>query len=161
MAVQLNVQRILFGPFGAKPLSLRRLADGAVSLLSVLHIKWMAHFTVCFSSVQRRYRNTVPQCVLFASEQLKMLNIHTSWALTNVINHKPIRNIAVKEVPRNAMGAPISATKMKRAVTILVDLGLPHVALTRLFPFCVESLFIGHRHLPMGRRGSWYARGNL
>jgi hypothetical protein len=144
-----------------KSLSLRHFADGTVTLFSINFIKWMPSFAVRLSGIKRRSRNAVIENVFFAREKLKMLGVHASRLSANVINDKSFGNVSVDKEPSNAMCAAVSSAKVKSSISVLINLGLPHMAVTNLFPLSIKSFVVRHMSLRMERMGAWNTWGNF
>lgn len=162
MAVHLDLKRIFSGPFGAEPLLLRRFADRAIPLLSVLPVIGVAIRTMRLAGVDSRYGLAVNKDVLCLSNALKMVWVNAVPVPTLVINNKVIADLPVLGIPRYTMGSSVLSSKEKSPVSVLIEGANPETTFgsrvnLRLGSETIE-LIISKVHsyiLSMARKVAW------
>lgn len=163
MAVHLNLKSVFCPPLGSEPFGFLTLTDRAIPLLAINPIKGVAVLAVRFLGVQIGYAGAIPDSVISDTQKVEMLRVDAGRVPARVVYNHSIRNLTMKHVPRNTVGASVFPSKIKAAVSVFVQSVRPVVT-----SFCVlldfaakpNVFFRGEVHpfLLMEHKGTWCAR---
>lgn len=141
MEQSLALNKICFGqPFFSKSLGLFTFANRAVSLLTVKPIVWVSKFTGSLSLIYSTDRLAIFHSIFKFCNRFKMGRLNTISISTNVIYNKIVWYSSILEVVCNSMRPSILFSKVKRSISILVEMAVPEFAFSNLFPKTIKSI---------------------
>lgn len=148
MDLQLAARERILLPFRAKPAPFLRFAYGAVSLLAILPVKFMAVLAVGLSRVDGRNRGAVDQCILGCGHKAKVLRIDARPIFADVVHHHSRGNLPMDIEPRHPVRAPVLPAKKECPVSISVKRAEPQEAAVGL-----DGVFVGESQVFCVRKG--------